>query len=444
MNYSSAVAYLDSLVNYERLPNQQGLRERRLERMHSLLDALGNPHERLRIIHVAGTKGKGSVCAMLYTVLRRCDVAVGLYTSPHLEDLRERIRVTPPEGIADWISEGALAEGIARVRSAIDATTLAGGPVTYFEALTAVALDYFARRGARWAILEVGLGGRLDATNATQPPVAAITPISLDHTEALGTTVETIAVEKAGIIKPGQTVVSAPQVLPAESVVRAACARAGARLIQCGNDVTVDDVLVSRAGTRCTITGRCGRYADLQLPLLGRHQADNAAVAVATLEALRGVDATVPWTPAMLRDGLARTDWPGRGEWIPASPPLLFDGAHNGASADALRQLVQDLLPLEARIGVVLGMSQGKDVGGVARALAPLAPEVWATQADHPRSLPAHALASRLQPWLPMTHAVPHWREALQHAQRAGCDVIVVTGSLFLVGQARQHVAALA
>ena len=163
MDYPATLTYLNTLVNYEQLPTQSGLRERRLERMHALLQALGNPHERFRAIHVAGTKGKGSVSVMAYSALSRCGVRAGLYTSPHLESVRERMRVCPSDRGSEWISEPEVADGVSRLRAAIERTSVDGGPVTYFEALTALAFDHFARRGVRWAVVEVGLGGRLDA-----------------------------------------------------------------------------------------------------------------------------------------------------------------------------------------------------------------------------------------------------------------------------------------
>ena len=437
MNYYSAIAYLDSLVNYERLPNQGGIRERRLERMRALLDALGNPQERFRIIHVAGTKGKGSVCAMLHAVLRQCEVPAGLYTSPHLDSVRERIRIE-----AD-ISEPHFAEGVQRVQQAIEQTTPAGGPVTYFEALTALAFDYFARQQVRWAVVEVGLGGRLDATNVAQPPLAILTPISLDHTDVLGSTVTSIAREKSCIIKSGQIVVSAPQTPAARAIIAQRCAEQGAQLIEYGTEVVITSMRLTREGSTCSMRGSDQDYPDVRVPLLGRHQMENAATAVAALEALQRLDPQIGLTAQRVRDGLASVVWPGRAELLPTVPALLLDGAHNRASAARLRELLTELFP-RARIALIIGTSQGKDMEGMARELGPLAAHAWAVAASHPRAMAADEVAAHLHPWVPQVRVVQQLADALLQAQQAACDLIVVTGSLFLVAAAREHVAAFA
>jgi len=443
MEFPEALAFLNSLVNYERLPQQGGLRERRLARMQQVLQALGNPHDHLRVIHVAGTKGKGSVSAMLYTVLAQCGVRTGLFTSPHLDSVLERVRVTPSDGESDWIAEGEFAEGMRRVRQAIEATELTGGPLTYFEALTALAFDYFARCGVQWAILEVGLGGRLDATNVAQAPLAVLTPISLDHTDVLGDTIEVIAAEKAAIIKPQQIVVTAPQRESVRAVIRARARSVGAQLIEQGTHVVLERCEVSRHGCTCWIRGQHGTYPTLELSLLGRHQAENATTALAVLEALQRLEPSVRITASELRTGLARVEWPGRGELLTTSPPILLDGAHNRASAEALRAMINELFP-STRVGLVIGMSLGKDVVGVMETLGPLAGAAWAVQAQHPRAMPATTLAAAVRPWIPRVHVTPQIEVALAEAHAAPCGLLVVTGSLFVIGEARRHVTALA
>lgn len=441
--YAEAVAFLDSFVNYERTPQPAAMRAVKLERMRRLCQQLGNPQQRFRSILVTGTNGKGSVCAMLYSMLRESGLRAGLYTSPHIEHLRERIRLWTAGSSAedrrhsdDWITEDEILSALQRLRPALEAMRAASPtqPPTYFEAITALAFLVFAQRHVEIAVLEVGLGGRLDATNVVEQAVSVITPIALDHTEILGADPAAIAEEKAGIIKPGQTVITAPQSPDVLDVLRAACDARGARLIRCGEDVTARIDHQGVDGLHVAITGLRGIYGELEIPLLGRHQADNAAVAVAALEAL----APTGMPHGLVERGLARVEWPGRLEVVNETPIVVMDGAHNPHAAAILRETLETLWPGRA-IQLILGMSADKPIEEVGRLLGEMATGVTCTKSHHPRALDPTVLAKRIAPWCRDVHVMSDPTDALTYVLNAvpPSSVIVVTGSLFLVGELR-------
>jgi dihydrofolate synthase/folylpolyglutamate synthase len=328
---TSPESYLDTLVNYERVRDPLAMRQVSLDRMRRLCRLLGDPQRRFRSILVTGTNGKGSVCAMLYSMLRESSLRVGLYTSPHLEDVRERIRVwTARPGESgeragggprdeervsgeDWIPPEGLAEVVGQLRPAVEALQRDPGDApTYFEAVTAAAFLWFAKQRVEIAVLEVGLGGRVDATNVVEQAVSVIGPIDVDHADVLGQTPEAIALEKAGIIKPDQVVFSAAQSPEVTAVLRGACEAHGVPLFTVGQDLTAAVQAHGASGLRVTLTGLRGIYEGLELPLLGRHQASNAALAVGALEALSSTG-----TPSTLIErGLSRVEWPGRLEIV--------------------------------------------------------------------------------------------------------------------------------
>ncbi len=425
MDRDQAVAYLESLTRF-------GIRLG-LERMHYLLEALGHPERRLRVVHVAGTNGKGSTCAILDSILRAAGYRAGLYTSPHLVRYEERIRL----GGAP-IPGGRLAELVACVREVVERAAAEGRePPTEFEAGTAIMYAYFAEEGAEVVVQETGLGGRLDATNVVPAPlVCVLTAIGMDHRDRLGDTLAAIAAEKAGIVKPGVPVVSAPQEPEAAQVVARAAARAGSRLIRVGHEVAVEGVAVSPEGTRFDYRGLSGWETDLRLGLLGRHQAENAACALAAVEVLRERGLTIP--EEAVRAGLARARWPGRLEVLGHRPLLVLDGAHNPHGAAALRRSLEELWP--GRLFVfVLGVLATKDARGIVTALAPLAAGVVATCPDSGRALAPAELArlaeeagcpALVEPAVPV--AV---RRALDWAGPTGA--VCVAGSLYLVGRVR-------
>lgn len=404
-----------------------------LERMRRLLAALGHPERRLRVIHVAGTNGKGSTSALLAAVLQAAGHRTGLYTSPHLHDYRERIHLD-----GQPIPPGRLAHLVTGVREIIETGVREGhDPPTEFEAGTAVMYQYFAEEGAEVVVQEAGLGGRLDATNVVERPlVTVVTSIGMDHTDRLGGTLADIAGEKAGIGKPGVPMVSAPQAPAAEAVLAAACESLGSRLIRVGREVSAMPASVTAEGTVFDYRGLGVTYRGLRLGLLGPHQVENAGCALAALEvaARHGLAAG----EAAVRAGLAGVRWPGRLEVLRRSPLVVLDGAHNPGGALALRHALQALWP-GTRFVLVLGVLDDKDGEGIVRELAPCAAGLVTTRPDSPRALPPEALAGRGEA-LGLAAAVePDPARAVQRALALAGEggAVCVAGSLYLAGSIR-------
>ncbi len=351
MNYSQAEEYLNTFTNYEQIPGisyaQPGYSLRHVE---ELLNRMGNPQLLARTIHIAGTKGKGSVAAMIAQVLSSSGYKTGLYISPHFHTLKERISID-----GSLISEAEFAAAMAEVKPFIESMkqdTSFRQP-TYFEALTALAFAYFQKKRMDFQVLEVGLGGRLDATNVTKPVVCIITPISLDHTQILGNSLEEIAREKAGIIKPGCWVVISPQPEEAASVITEICRDKKAKVVQVGKDITWHKTGGDLHRQSLAIEGRTNKY-QVGIPLLGDFQLENAATAVAALEILASEGFAI--STADIVQGLARVKWPGRFQILQQNPTVLVDSAHNVAS---IKRLVKNIKAYFAhkRIFLVFGTS---------------------------------------------------------------------------------------
>ena len=399
-----------------------------LARIRALLEGLGSPERDLRFLHIAGTNGKGSTAAMLDSILRRAGFRTGLFTSPHLLTYNERFRIDGAR-----ISDVRLAEAVSRVRLAAE-RLLTEAP-TQFELLTAAALWAFREARCDLAVLEVGLGGRLDATNAIPAPeVGAITRIGLDHTEILGDTLAQIAREKAGIIKPGMPVVLGDPTPEVARTVCAACRTAGARL-------TVADPAEARLLSRSLRGQRFAwrQYPELFLPLLGDHQLQNAGTALAVIDQLRARGWPVP--DDAVREGLRRVFWPGRLEYVPGHPDILIDGGHNPQCAQAIAAALRTYTPGRS-IRFLMGVLADKDFRGIFDPLLPLAAEVAAVTPDSPRALPAAELCARLRREYGYERAVPYGRieDALEHelSSAGENDLICVCGSLYLVGAVRR------
>jgi dihydrofolate synthase / folylpolyglutamate synthase len=456
MTFRQACSYLGSFVNYEKRSAYPYKRSFKLERMRLFLSRIGAPQESFKSIHVAGTKGKGSVCIFCSHILREAGLRVGLYTSPHLNDIRERIRILEPGSrrgaygangsagtrpCADFegmISKAELSALVARFKPEIDAFCASSplGPLSFFEAYTALAFAYFKERRVDCAVLETGLGGTLDATNVVTPAVSCITSISLDHTQILGKTLAAIAREKAGIIKPSVPVISAPQGKSALSVLEKRCRRAHAPLCVVNREINVRGIHRDGTGLRFGMSGKIGELPDLSIRLLGEHQAINAACGAAlALTAVGKLKKAV--TVSHVRKGLARASWPGRFEIFREG--FVLDGAHNGASAKALAKTLRESFPGE-RITMIIGVSRDKDLSAICRQFLRVSREFIVTRADNPRAFSTGTIAARLKKYDPGA-VISESRDIAGAIARAragtGKRIYCVTGSLFLVGEAR-------
>jgi dihydrofolate synthase/folylpolyglutamate synthase len=444
-----AVEFLRSRIDYERMstvPYTQ--RDFRLDRMRQLLERLGNPQDRLAIVHVAGTKGKGSTAAMIAGVLRAAGYRAGLYSSPHLDRVEERIAVD-----GQMLAAAELAGLVERIRPVVAAMDDQPPPrghgsnrPTYFEIVTALALMRFAECRVGAAVLEVGLGGRLDSTNVCRPLVSVITSISFDHTQQLGNTLAEIAGEKAGIIKPGVAVVSGVLADEARAVVADVARRNGCPLLQLNREFAFD----YRPPARLEIAPAHGRMnyrspagdsemrSDLELGLIGEHQAANAAVAAATLDQLRlrGWDIS----EAAIRRGLAEVRWPARVEVLSRRPAVVLDAAHNVASVEALVRVVEQSFSPSPRL-LVFATTRDKDVRGMLGVLARSFDEIIFTRYwQNPRGVAPEELAAIAAEISPAAvhvcaDAATAWSLARQIATRQ--HLVCITGSFFIAAEMR-------
>lgn len=404
-----------------------------LETAEALVEALGHPEQSFAVVHVAGTNGKGSVCAMLESVLRAGGLRVGLYTSPHLVRFNERIRVA-----GEPIADSELAELFELVEPCADRVAQAAGgrEVTFFELTTALAFEHFRRQRVQVAVVEVGMGGRLDATNVVLPLVSVITRIGLEHTQYLGTTLEAIAGEKAGIIKAGRPVVCGAMPDEAREVVRTTAASRGAPFVDAAERVNVRRVSQGMEGQKVAIAGADADYGTVTLRLLGRHQLENCATAVAAVETL--ADHSPIAVPAgTLKAGLAAAAWSGRLQVLSMDPPVLLDGAHNPDGARALAVALKELRG-KRKVGLVWGMCGDKDALGFAKALGGQVHRCWTVPIATERSLPPEKLAqmARTGGWEaePIVKLDVALGAAWQWARESG-GMVCIAGSLFLAGE---------
>jgi dihydrofolate synthase/folylpolyglutamate synthase len=409
----------------------------KLERMALLLEALGNPQRVLahRTVLIAGTKGKGSTAAMVDACLQAAGVRTGLYTSPHLVNWRERTCVD-----GQPISTAAVTALAEPVRAAVETLPSSLPGPTTFEVGTALSLLYFARQRVQAAVLEVGTGGRFDATNLVEAAVSAITPISYDHTPTLGDTLTQIAWHKAGILRAGQPAISGPQPDEARRVIEREAATLGATLEEVGRDWWWSALETRHAPNNpIEIRGPRGQHFRARVGLLGDHQRDNATVAAAALDAFGRTCAVTPLDAAAIEAGLANVDWPGRLQILSERPLVVLDGAHNVDSAEVLRAALDKYLTFD-HLHLVFGLSVGKDARGVLEALAPGAEVVYLTRSHHERATPPAELEPLVRQLAPYARVqstidpVAAFEAALAAASQG--DLVLVTGSLFLVGEA--------
>ena len=425
MTYQEALDFLDSFQNYEKSIAYQYPEDFSLDRIKKFLDKLGNPHREYQILHVAGTKGKGSTCVFAASILQRTGARVGLYTSPHLVCFRERIRID-----GQPISEEALADIVAKIKAVVFED------LTYFEVTTAAAFLYFSKEKIDVAVVEVGLGGRLDATNVVEPEVTVITPISLDHRKQLGDTLEAIAREKAGILKPKVPVVIAPQTAEVAKMLERVAFSQSAPIHWLEDETQIQEISVSLEGSRISLQTPVQSYPDLFIPLLGRHQLTNAAMAIRMVELFAQRRKRSPFAPRTIQEGLTHTVWPGRCQRVKGTPAILLDGAHNSASVLVLKETVEELFPGRPII-LVVGISQDKDIEGMASLLGPWAKQTILTRSLNPRAESPERLAHAFRPWQSHPQIAASVTDALQRAQENAHsdDLVVVTGSLFVVGE---------
>lgn len=419
MTYQESLDYLTSLGRF-------GIKLG-LERTEALLHALGDPQELFQGVLVAGTNGKGSVCAMVSSVLQAAGYRVGLMPKPHLISYTERIQVDQRP-----IAEAGFAALLTELQPAINKVASELGPPTEFEILTSAAFYYFARAGIDLLVCEVGLGGRLDSTNVLDLGVNVITNIALDHTQHLGSTLEAIAAEKAGILKPDSIAITGAQP-PALAVIEAKARDQQVPLLRLGQEIEVSAIDKDWAGVQATITTPRGTYRDLRIPLLGVYQADNAALAVASIDALRSRGWEV--SNGALRDGLARTRWPGRLEVIDRDPIVLVDGAHNPAALERSLAAVQKLAKGRPLV-IIFGAMRDKDLASMLALLRRVnAPLIFSRIDWHRAEVPTE-LAKRFEG---ESETAESSAEALSRArEKAGRHGIVfVCGSLYLVGEVK-------
>jgi dihydrofolate synthase/folylpolyglutamate synthase len=436
--YNLALDYLYSFVDYSLKKSSELARaDFNLERMRALMTRLGNPEQKYPILHVAGTKGKGSTCALMASALTAAGYKTGLYTSPHLQDYVERIQI-------DWqyISHAQLAKLVEQVKPHVAAVP----KLTTFEITTAIGLLYFAQQKVEAAVIEVGLGGRLDATNVVMPRVSVITSLSYDHMAVLGNTLTLIAGEKAGIIKPGVPVISATQKEEARVVLERVAGERHCPLTLIGREVSfsagehsLDEQTLaicskSKELSKGRTVEKSAESVILRLPLLGQHQLVNAATAYAALKA-----SGLKISDEAIAKGFANVKWPCRFEIVRRTPPVILDSAHNGDSFEKLAQTLEDYFPNRGVI-LIFGSSEDKDIGGMLATLKGRVKLVLATKAVHPRAIEpekivetANRLGIRCEPAAPVATAL---KRALELAADSG-EIILSAGSMFVTAEVK-------
>jgi dihydrofolate synthase/folylpolyglutamate synthase len=422
MTYPDAVRYLLSLLGDIRGTDFG------LHRMAALVNRLGHPQRAYRVVHVAGTNGKGSTAAMIEAGLRAAGHTTGLYTSPHLMRFNERLRINGSDA-----SDDEFAVAVEEVRAANEWLVAKKGPrmhPTFFESVTAAAFCGFRRAGVDWGVIEVGLGGRLDATNVVTPEMAVITPIAFDHEAFLGKSAASIAAEKAGILKPGCRAVFAPQDPRAAEVLDSRASQAGLKVARIGDDWQAEEISDTAGVYRFRARRSDGMCMEARPVLAGEHQVGNALTAIAALDGL-GVPAEA------IAQGLAGVRWPGRLQSVGEGPEILLDAAHNPAGARVLEAFLAKHRS-GRRVHLIFGTSRDKAVDEVAGLLFPQANCVILTRANVPRAASPEALLEIVDHHHDSIAVEPTLARALERAQREAApeDVIVIAGSVFLVGEA--------
>ncbi len=436
-SYEQAMDWLNSRTNYEKKWPSYGTVTFNLDRMRRLSALVGNPQDRYPTIHITGTKGKGSTAAMIESMLRAAGLRTGLYTSPHLVNIEERIRVN-----AEDVPKERLAALLERIHGPVERIRNTAVPPhpTFFEIFTVAAFLDFAEEHVDWGVIEVGLGGRLDSTNIITPEVSVVTRVGLDHMNILGNTVAEIATEKAGIIKKGVPAVTGPQERDAERVLRGRAGSLDAPVWGVGREITVSDVARREGafGYRFNVKTPFAEHGALEIPLVGVHQVENTAVAVGAIDALRS-SGKLNIDGAAIALGLSRVEAPARVEVMGRSPLVVVDGAHNPLSMEALVRAVRENFTWK-RLILLYAMATDKDVASSLDVVLPLADEAFFTLTNSPRAAKPETLASLARSrGLAKVRAERDTAAAFRQALAAmgPDDLLLITGSLYLAGDLR-------
>jgi len=442
MNYQETLDYIYSFVNYEISPAEAyNRRFYNIKRVEELLARVGNPHKSGKSVHIAGTKGKGSTTVMIAQVLTESGYKTGLFTKPHLIELRERFQIDN-----ELMTEEELISLTERLRPEITEVNRQAtyGKLTTFEVMVAIGFMFYAAHHCDFQVLEVGLGGTLDATNVIIPEVSIITPISYDHMDVLGNTLTEIACAKAGIIKLGVPVVSSMQRDEAMKVIRDTCIRENAALIRVGYDITCEQRGFREEMQLFHVGGRLGSY-DIEIPLLGYYQTDNVPAAVGALEVL--IKKGYHVTPESIVKGLSKVNWPGRFQLIDRSPTIVIDGAHNQDSAARLKEAIEKYFSRGKLTGgaaeryskaiLIIGTSSDHDADAIVGELYPLFDKVIVTRSRHPRAARQEDIVNLLRKYNVTPEVTANVEEAVKLARTVAArdDLIVAAGSLFVVGE---------
>ena len=426
MEYSEAIEYLYNLKIFGMSLG--------LVRIEHLLKILGSPPLGLKSIHIAGTNGKGSVAAMLSSILQAAGYRVGLFTSPHLIDFEERILVD-----GNKIPREKLAAQVDKIKPIAEDMVNKKGfeHPTFFEIATAVAMKHFSDEGVDYAVLEVGLGGRLDATNVVSPEVAVITTIALDHMHVLGTTLEEVAFEKAGIIKTNVPLVAGIQDAGILDLVRQICEERKSPFYSTKEMLTYTKKKAGIGGQTFDIQGLGDGFTDLRIPLLGEHQLSNAGIAALVVHVMR--ESGVVISENALKNGFEKTRWPARFEIVQKEPALFLDCAHNPAGMKTLRRTFEDTFG-DRRLTVVLGIMRDKDIPGIVKEIAPFAHRVIVTKPKFERAAKTSIIEAEVRKYSDNVVVIESVAEAIKHAQDNSTqkDVLCVCGSIFNVGEAME------
>lgn len=428
MTYQETIQYLESFYNYERMTSPD-LNFFNLERIENLVRVFGIPQTNYATIHITGTKGKGSVSHILSHILSEEGYRVGLYTSPHISDLRERIKINNHN-----IEKYELVTLVKELKAEMRDVKKSLKP-SFFEIITLLAFNYFSLKKVDFAIFEVGMGGRLDATNVLMPLACGITSISYDHTRELGGNLIDIAKEKSEIIKPGAECISAPQDKDVMKVIGDKCIREGIRLYVVGRDITYRSNSYSDKEEIFDVKGLVHEYKNLKLPVLGEHQLANCTLAIGLAEILMSANYHV--SEHSVYNGIKKASVPARCEVINRDPLVILDTAHNKASAHALKNTVMRNFKTK-KIILILALSKDKDIKGICDELSPIAHKIVLTKADTKRAMrPDHIKEFFKYKDVVISKNIKEAYKISKDVSNAG-DVIVITGSFFLAGKARK------